>query len=274
MLSSAWLVPAGTVGGPASSFPFAFRDGLIWVSVRVPPARPPLNFLLDSGAGVSALSSAAARHLGISLTDSVLVHGVHTQSVGYWTTPLVATVGAVPLRQRFLVVDLEGFSRRCHCAVDGLLGADFFRHRVVQLDFEAEQVRLLARAAPTATRTVLPLASRNGALLLPIRVNGGRPQWARLDTGCASALEWVRDGPPPPGVVPRVSIGLAEITIPQTRSTVELGGALFEHVPTGLHAMRIFPGESGLLGSALLSRFTVTVDAPAGRLILDRRRPR
>ena len=48
-----------------------------------------------------------------------------------------------------------------------------------------------------------------------------------------------------------------------------IGGYAFEKVPTGLHETAIFPGEAGLLGNALLSRFsTVTIDAKAGRVIL------
>ena len=56
--------------------------------------------------------------------------------------------------------------------------------------------------------------------------------------------------------------------------TVVLGELEFEKVPTGLHDAAIFPGEAGLLGKGLLSRFsTVTrIDAKAGRLLLGKRR--
>ena len=55
--------------------------------------------------------------------------------------------------------------------------------------------------------------------------------------------------------------------------TVVLGELEFEKVPTGLHDAAIFPGEAGLLGNGLLSRFsTVTIDAKAGRLMLGKRR--
>ena len=69
-----------------------------------------------------------------------------------------------------------------------------------------------------------------------------------------------------------MAIGLAEISIPQTETTVRLGQHEFEKVPTGLHEEAIFPGEAGLLGNGLLSRFsTVTIDAKAGRLRLGKR---
>jgi hypothetical protein len=67
----------------------------------------------------------------------------------------------------------------------------------------------------------------------------------------------------------KVAIGLAKLNIPQTQTTVSLGGQTFRNVPTGLHREAMFEGEAGLLGNGLLSRFkTVTLDAVSNRLIL------
>ncbi len=69
-----------------------------------------------------------------------------------------------------------------------------------------------------------------------------------------------------------MAIALAEISIPQTKTSVSIGKYEFENVPTGLHEAAIFPGEAGLLGNGLLSRFsTVTIDAKAGRVTLENR---
>jgi hypothetical protein len=51
--------------GSGREFPFEFREGLIWVKVRVPQSAEPLNFLLDSGAGASVVSVRAAKQLGL-----------------------------------------------------------------------------------------------------------------------------------------------------------------------------------------------------------------
>ena len=54
-----------------------------------------------------------------------------------------------------------------------------------------------------------------------------------------------------------------------TSTTLTLGTEKFENVPTDLHAEEIFPGEKGILGNGMLSRFQeVTVDAKGGRLFL------
>src|SRR5437870_13537392 len=105
-----------------------------------------------------------------------------------------------------------------------------------------------------------------------IQVDGHENQWVRLDTGCATALQWVTSEVPDQCTY-QMAIGLAEISIPQTTTTVSVGEHRFMDVPTGLHESAIFPGESGLLGNGLLSRFsTITIDAKAGRVILGERR--
>jgi len=104
-------------------------------------------------------------------------------------------------------------------------------------------------------------------------VNGHDRQWVRLDTGCATALQWVTSLVPDQ-CTHQMAIGLAELSIPQTKTTVGIGEHKFESVPTGLHETAIFPGEAGLLGNGLLSLFSrVTIDAKAGRVILEKRYP-
>jgi hypothetical protein len=104
---------------------------------------------------------------------------------------------------------------------------------------------------------------------VPVSVGGSTGKWVRLDTGCASALQWVASNSESDHPVRQVAIGLAEVSIAQTSLPVQLGERRFENVPIGLHAAPIFPGESGLLGNGLLSAFqSVTIDTRRGRLIL------
>lgn len=257
---------------PAREFSFEFRDGLIWVQVNVPQAARPLNFLLDTGAGVSVVNSSTAKALSLPLGRSVTVQGVGTLTSGYWPEQLTATAGQVPLPRDYLAVDLNQLSGACNCRVDGLIGADFFRGRVVQIDFAAHRVRLLATSKSGGDS--LPLRVRHGALQVSVSVNGAASGWARLDTGCASSLQWVRRVKSESrGQESKtdVAVGLAGMSIPVEPATVRLGQVLFREVPTGMHEKPIFAGEAGLLGSGLLSRFTqVTIDAKSGRLLLPR----
>ena len=252
-----------------SEFPFKFREGLLWIEVTTPQSEKSLNFLLDTGAGVSVINLSTAKRIGLKLGHEVTVHGVQTMLTGYWQERLSAKVGEVELRREYLAGDLEKFSSSCERPVDGLVGTGFFRGRVVQIDFDAQKIRLLKPEKNRKSDIALPLQLRSCGMRVPIRVNGYERQWVRLDTGCATALQWVTSDVPTDQCTRQIAIGLAEISIPQSTTTVGLGKYEFNNVPTGLHETAIFAGEAGLLGNGLLSRFsTITIDAKAGRVIL------
>lgn len=260
-----------TTASTSSEFPFEYREGLLWIKVAITQSEQPLNFLVDTGAGVSVINLNTAKRIGLKLGRQVTVRGVDTMLTGYWQQHLSAKVGGVRLPREYLAVDLEKLSRSCEQPVDGLVGADFFRGRVVQIDFDAQKIRLLKPEKAEKSDNALPLKSLSCGMRVPISVNGRDPQWVRLDTGCATALQWVTSEVPDQ-CTHQMAIGLAEISIPQTKTSVGIGEHQFSDVPTGLHEKPIFPGEAGLLGNGLLSRFaTVTIDAKAGRVILEKR---
>lgn len=254
-----------------TEFPFEYREGLLWIKVAIPQSEQPLNFLVDTGAGVSVINLDTAKRIGLKLGREVTVRGVEKMLIGYSQQRLAAKVGDVKLPNEYLAVDLEALSRSCEVPVDGLVGADFFRGRVVQIDFVASKIRILKSAEPEQDASSLPLQLRSCGMRVPICVNGHASQWVRLDTGCVTALQWVTTDVPE-RCARQVAIGLAQISIPQTKTTVNLGGNEFSDIPTGLHEKPIFAGEAGLLGNGLLSRFSsVTIDAKAGRVILEKR---
>lgn len=255
----------------SSEFPFEYREGLLWIKVAISQSEQPLNFLVDTGAGVSVINLNTAKRIGLKLGRQVTVRGVDTMLTGYWQQYMSAKVGGVRLPREYLAVDLEKLSSSCERPVDGLVGADFFRGRVVQIDFDAQKIRLLKPDQAGKSKDALPLQLRSCGMRVPISVNGHDRQWVRLDTGCATALQWVTSEVPDQ-CTHQMAIGLAEISIPQTKTSVGIGEHQFSDVPTGLHEKPIFPGEAGLLGNGLLSRFaTVTIDAKAGRVILEKR---
>lgn len=254
--------------------PFQYREGLLWIEVSISQSDKPLNFLVDTGAGASVINLSTAKRMGLKPGRAIRVSGVGGTLTGYWQQGIIAKAGDIDLPTDYLALDLEKFSRSCERPVDGLLGKDFFREHIVQIDFEAHKVRLLKRETQQSSDEVLPLEIRCCGMRVPITVNNRKHQWVRLDTGCASALQWVTSSVDPKHCARRTAIGLTELSIAQTQTTVDIGEQRFENVPTGLHESAIFPGEAGLLGNGLLSRFSaVTIDARAGRVILEGRRP-
>ncbi|MEO8429365.1 MAG: aspartyl protease family protein [Verrucomicrobiota bacterium] len=253
--------------------PIKFREGLLWLEVRVPRTDKALNFLVDSGASVSVVNLSTARRLGLDLGRKVSVGGVGASLTGYWPVRLVASANKVELPGEFLALDLNKFSRACSNSVDGLIGADFFRDRVVQIDYAAQRLRILDathRFSDAGTNSI-PLEIRPCGFRVAVRVNGGRSQRVRVDTGCATAFQWVTSKESADQCTNKRAVGLAELSIPQTMTGVRIGNHYLDTVPTGLHRKAIFPGESGLLGNGLLASFgVITIDAKSGRLILGR----
>jgi hypothetical protein len=196
-------------------------------------------------------------------------------ATGFWPQVLDARAGRIQLPRKYVMLDLGNLGQACtNRTVDGIIGADFFHDRIVQIDFQRQTVRLLRKPPAEAGMQVLPLKVRPCGILVPVQINNSTPQWVRLDTGCASALQWVTGGIHPAECTRRVAVALTSFSLPVTESTLSLGSLRFEGVSTDLLAKEIFPGEKGLLGNGLLSRFqTVTIDAKGKRVILGRISP-
>jgi hypothetical protein len=271
--ATALLWSAAAETAPVNEFPFEFRDGLIWVEVQARESSRPLHFLLDSGAGASVINLHTSRELGLKRGRRVTVQGVQSTSTGYWPQHLSTDPAGIPVPKDLLCVDLAELSGSCTCPVDGLLGADFFAGRTVQIDFEARKIRWLKPGEIPAGKETLPLRAVRGAWLVPINVDHGKTtQWMRVDTGCAAGLQWVAPGVRSKAEDSAVAVALTRLSIPSTRTTVRIGTNEFADVPTGLHEREIFRGESGLLGNGLLSRFkSVTLDCRSGRIAFEKK---
>jgi hypothetical protein len=268
LLLTAALFQAKAAPAPLAEFPLAYREELLWVEVKVPQSNKPLNFLLDTGASVSVVNLSTARRLELNLGSQVNVAGVGKTLVGHWPVRLSAKAGDLELPGKYLALDLSKLSAACNNSVDGLIGADFFCDRVVQIDYKAQKLRVLPATSGNERSDAVILETRRCGMCVTASVNGGKSQRLRVDTGCATALQWVTRAVPN-GCTSKMAIGLTELNIPQTHSTVSIAGQTISNVPTGLHQEPIFDGESGLVGNELLARFGVlTLDAKNGRLIL------
>jgi Aspartyl protease len=247
---------------------FEYRDGFIWIKVNTLSRKEPLNFILDSGASASVMDLAQARALGVATGKPEKVQGVNGQALAYAVDNFQGDCCGVTLSTSLLAIDLKPLSDCCHHSIDGILGADFFRGRIVQIDFRAHEVRLLKNCDfELANCEKLPIKICNGAFCVPVRVGHSPMQWVRLDTGCDSALEWVRKKEQrslskPAPTEPSLS------TEQFVTSVLQIGKQHYA-VRTVLHAKPIFAGEAGLLGNGLLEKFCLTIDEPRRQVIFN-----
>ena len=162
--STVWVLLGGALlqvpaaGAVAiQEFPIQLREGFIWADVHAEGLTEPLHFLLDSGASVSVINLQTAKRMSLALGKRVCVQGVGASTTGFWPEHWAATAGEVRLPGDYLAVDLSALSGSCECPADGLIGMDFFRNRVVQIDFVARRVRLLPDAPVVRGGNSLPL---------------------------------------------------------------------------------------------------------------------
>ncbi len=270
-LFACFILPLLSRANAATEIPFEHRDGLIWLNVSATGHAKPLRFLLDSGAGVGVIDLRAARALGQKLDTPQTVLGIGGSSTAYQVAGIELNLPGVALPPPRLAVDLSAVSAGCGRRIDGLLGADFFRRHIVQVDFRAEKIRLLSRGeVPSGACEVLPLSLRGDAYCVRLSVNAQPPGWVRVDTGCDSSLEWLKVAH---GRKTKAGTSIAAVagSHHSVLTAVQLGSLHLAAVPTGLHETPIFDGEAGLLGNGLLSRFTVTFDAARMRLLLSQK---
>jgi hypothetical protein len=269
-LLAAMLLPVSAKSQVFGQIPFRYQDGLIWVKVELAGEKEPLNFLVDSGASVSAIDLQTAHTRGVHLGDRRSVEGVSGQGLAYHVNDLQAMAGGIVVAKSVLAIDLGTVSDCCHQHIDGILGVDFFRNRMVRIDFKARKICLLQDCdVKLANCDILPIKTCNGAFCVPMRIAGNPVQWMRLDTGCDSALEWVVTGTEKRRMT-EPSIGLSGSLGDYFDTSVQLGKHRFNYIRAGIHTKQIFPGEDGLLGNGLLSKFCLTIDERKSRVILEK----
>lgn len=248
--------------------PFEYRDGLIWVKVE--SAGHPLHFVLDSGAGSTVLNLETARRLGVKLGATQSVQAVQSEAIASRVHGFCANVAGVALNSNPLAMDLSNVSQFCCRQIDGLIGQEFFRGRIVQIDYKAQCIRFPEESTPGPHCTAsLPLQFRHDAICVPVCVDGARARWTRLDTGCDDGLHWVtgsstHKAPKPASLAFSHSVNNSMLT------TVQLGNEKMEGIKTVFHKNAIFAGEAGLLGNGILSKYKVTIDLVANRMLLEK----
>lgn len=248
--------------------PFRFTDGFICLEARLERGGEPVNFLLDSGAGVSVLDLRTARRLKLKFGRPQNVRGVGSEATAYELTPVHANAGAVALPAIAMAVDLSMADELCSRPIDGLIGVDFFAGRVVQIDYVKRCLRIID-APGAAAQQRLPIRMKNGVMCVPVGVNDSQVRWTRFDTGCNDSLHWVVPRPQEHGKRMGTSIGFVSNPEDTSLMSVKLGARKMDQVKTTLHGRALFEGEAGLLGNGLLSRFLVTVDWPGQQVLLE-----
>ena len=273
-------------GQRSATLPFDFDDGAIVVQVRVNNS-PPLKFFFDTGAGMSVVSAAEAAKLGLPSAGKLNVTGTGGTVGGTVATGVSLSVkGVAVLNQSVAVFSLDDFP--CEARdIAGIIGYDFIKEFVVEIDYEAKVLRLEDPASSQyqGKGVLLPLMlAQTPRVRAGIKVPGGAviEGLFEVDTGHEGTmvinspfvnrhklLESLGRGIPTTGRgvggtsrriearLESVQLGSYTVPLPVAELSLEIGGALAA------------TDNDGPIGNEIWQRFKVTLDYSRKRIWLE-----
>jgi len=185
----------------STSLPFTYEQRVPFVPVQpVDGKQPPLCFILDTGATSTVVNWLAVGSLDLGLYKisrpgkdfaTSTTCGVGNAPAGF-IQGLRATCGGFPLKNTAIRTDLSNMSRGFGHRVDGLLGTDFLRDKILTINFETHTLRL--EQAPGAdnffTRVInsIPFDRQDAVLVKIATPSLKRPLLFLVDTGASHCV--------------------------------------------------------------------------------------
>jgi len=203
LMAGLWDRSANSQNNPeVVAMPFTFEHSSVIVKVKV-DAKGPYNMLLDTGAEQSAVDLNTARELGLKLTPlgggKVVAtgKGENANTVFLTTLPQIELANLMAKDLLAAAIDFSRISERIGIPINGVLGYNFLKNRVVQLDYPKRLVRFYSvspvsksKQPNTASQMMLPFRFVDDdkfPVIDEVYVNGKRIT-AELDTGHSGVL--------------------------------------------------------------------------------------
>lgn len=240
-----------------------------------------VEFLLDTGAGVTTIDKAFARSIGIAEGQKVPAQGAGGMSEAELVQGVSLTFGGLKLTNvTAAVIDLSDVSKAIGRPLDVVLGRELFDHAIVSIDWEAGKLGIAdpAKFKPAASARLIALENDGELNSVPVAIDGLPPVMAVLDLGNGGAISlpenyWSKQ-PKLSGLryaeVMSGGVGGQHVGRATTLPTVDFGGQRFTAVPATLHG----PVPEGAvneinLGIGMLKPFRVTMDLGHDKLYLE-----
>ena len=279
-----------TASASLSSSRISFRlaggaQPLILLPVQV-NNRGPFDFILDTGAGTSLLSTALAQELGVKIIGSK-----DGQSAGGKVSVSLAKVDSLSVGEMKLnevdvgVVDLGQISKTIGSKIDGDLGYNFLKHFRITINYHSCELRLedpkrVESFAPRA-QTEIPIRLANPAkplILVDVYANGRGPFQFAIDTGTSTTAV-------APGLAKQLGLktsaggagttgGAAVNFLAGSLQSFQVGGARIDNMAVvvadffEMLSSAVGARLDGIVGYNFLRNYKVVVDYPGDALTL------
>jgi len=229
-------------------------------------------FVVDTGATYCVLDSSLREKLGRVRRVQRTVIGKTTRALRAYRLKARLSVSGVPVPgdSDVLCLDLEQVRQVTGLEIRGILGMQFLRNHVLRLEFDRRKAQLLPAGVRPGRDWGRQLSLREGDLLLcpyvMVFVGGAGARPFLVDTGARgigmvarAAFEGAARGKKVETVT-ATALG-AERSRSARGSAISIGGF-------GVPNPVLTEGEQNITGLEMLSRFTVTLDFPRGKIYL------
>jgi len=264
-----------------SIIPFEINGHPILIKVRLNNSHKEYKFVFDTGA-LTVISQRVAKELKLQNGIKVDAHGTggKAETVNLVKLNNVIVGNAEVKNTAAIVVD---FSDKFRPDIGGILGSNFLRFFQVTIDYQKKEISLLS-ATKSITQTDDEIKiffetdiKQGFAPKIKCVVDGEIEGTGLIDTGFPGIADL------PLSMMERTKsfqkdtvltanggmtgglFGMTDKSYLIRVDTLEMGNLKFTNVPTMSHSLK---GENVLFGNKFLSKFLVTINYPAGELVL------
>jgi hypothetical protein len=258
-----------------SEIPVEFDGNHILVDVRI-DGKGPYQMLLDTGADVCLIKRSLAEQLGLKIeAKDVTLGGVGAgKANARWTKVQKLEIGEITAKELSLLAT-EITPKIKKEPVAGIIGFDFFKNRIFQIDYKAQKMRFYSAApfkksdAQTERRAILEMnfRDRRRIPLIDVVVND-KQITAGIDSGSDSVLILFPDTTrllnletQVNKLKPVVSFGYGGLTLTRKGEVQKFAmeKISLEKVTTEF-AVQAWDKEDAQIGNGMLKNFLVTFD--------------
>jgi predicted aspartyl protease len=265
--------------------PLEIDNNIILLRVRVNGSEP-LRFIFDTGASHTVISSRRAAELGLKAEGRF--SGNATGGAIRGSVVKGVSLGVKGAEVSNLLVASMPFETPPGFDFDGIIGSDFIRQFVVEIDYQGKTMNLYD---PRAFRykgggEALPLILTGSTPLVraEVTLEGRAPFEARLEVDTGADGTFLFNSPfvkkrNLPAAFPKAAQesasggGGEQRRLVGRAKAVKLGRVVLDNPPVGLSLDTEGSGASeandGLVGGEVLRRFKVILDYSRGRMILE-----